>query len=130
MPIEELLRYADWAVSLSSPEMLLACAAGLKPVQIGRAFFGGKGFTHDFSGEDGFLSALCDGRIEPQLSLDEYRRFEDFLIRALVLHLVPAIARAKRRSPLVWPSRTMCRVRTRSGLAHGRKPPPGASRVR
>ncbi len=97
VPIEELLRYADWAVSLSSPEMLLACAAGLKPVQIGRAFFGGKGFTHDFSGEDGFLSALCDGRIEPQLSLDEYRRFEDFLIRALVLHLVPDRSRGRRK---------------------------------
>lgn len=62
---------------------------GLKPVQIGRAFFGGKGFTHDFADPDAVVDALAAGDLGGCLSLEEHRSFEDFLVRALVLHLVP-----------------------------------------
>jgi hypothetical protein len=88
-PVEVLFAHADLVVSLSSPLMIDACQAGFKPVQLGDAFFGGKGFTHDFGDAEAFLEALAAGRVFGALSLDEYRRFEDFLARALLLHLVP-----------------------------------------
>lgn len=88
-PIGGLFAYADYAVALCSQGLLEAAQAGLKPVQIGGAFFGGAGFTHDYADVDGFVSDLAAGRVEGRLRLAEYRAFEDFLVRALVFHLVP-----------------------------------------
>jgi hypothetical protein len=88
-PLGVLFSHADLIVSLSSPLIIDACQAGFKPVQLGRAFCGGKGFTHDFAGAEAFLDALAADRVDGALSLDEYRKFEDFLARALLLHLVP-----------------------------------------
>jgi hypothetical protein len=88
-PMGVLFSHADLVVSLSSPLIIDACQAGFKPVQLGRAFCGGKGFTHDFADADAFLDALAAHGLDGALSLDEYRMFEDFLARALLLHLVP-----------------------------------------
>jgi hypothetical protein len=87
-PINAAFGYADWIVGLCSQGMLEACQAGFKPLQAGRAFFGGRGFTHDFDNADQVADALVAGNLPRRLSLDEYRGFEDFLVRALVLHLV------------------------------------------
>ncbi len=83
------MSYAGWAVSLSSPALIWACRAGLKPAQIGRSFLGGKGFTHDLADAGSFVDALAAGRLEGRLSLAEHRAFEEFLMRALVIHLIP-----------------------------------------
>jgi hypothetical protein len=88
-PIGVLFCHADLVVTLSSPLLIEACQAGFKPVQLGRAFCGGKGFTHEFADAEAFLEALTGGDVDGLLTLDEYRRFEDFLARALLLHLVP-----------------------------------------
>ena len=88
-PVRVLLNDADWVVSLSSRDLIWACRAGLKPAQIGRSFLGGKGFTHDLADADAVVEALAAGHLEGRLSLAEYRAFEEFLMRALVLHLVP-----------------------------------------
>ncbi len=88
-PISGLFPHVEHAVGLCSQGLLEACQAGLKPVQLGHAFFGGQGFTHDYADPDAFVADLAAGRVAGALELDEYRLFEDFLVRALVLHLVP-----------------------------------------
>jgi hypothetical protein len=75
-------------VGLSSQGLVEAAAAGLKPIQIGMAFFGGHGFTHNRTLDDGLIGDLAEGRIEGRLTLAEYRALEDFMVRALLLHLV------------------------------------------
>ncbi|MGC2855129.1 hypothetical protein ACM64Y_06610 [Novispirillum sp. DQ9] len=85
--ITSLFPHVDHAVALCSQGLLEACQAGLKPAQIGRAFFGGKGFTHDFAAPAPYVAALAAG-LPGRLSVEEYRLFEDFLVRALLVHLV------------------------------------------
>lgn len=89
-PVRGVFAHADVVVGLCSQGLLEACQDGFRPAQIGRAFFGGQGFTADFDGVDRFLDALADGALAPRLDIAGYRAFEDFLVRALVLHLVPA----------------------------------------
>lgn len=91
-PLATLLPRASHVVSLCSQGLLEACEAGLKPCQIGSAFFGNKGFTSDFDGAGAFVDALACGAVRGTLDLAEYRLFEDFLVRALLLHLVPNAA--------------------------------------
>lgn len=85
--ITSLFPHVDHAVGLCSQGLLEACQAGLKPAQIGGAFFGGKGFTHDFADGAAYVRALAAG-LPGRLNIAEYRAFEDFLIRALLMHLV------------------------------------------
>jgi hypothetical protein len=87
--LEILLSQAKLVVSLSAPLTFAACRAGLKPVQFGRTVLAGRGFTHDFAGPDEFRDKLAAGPLDGVLSLGEYRRFEDFLARLVLLHLVP-----------------------------------------
>jgi hypothetical protein len=75
-------------IGLNSQGLIEAAQAGLKPIQLGTAFFGGHGFTHDRSLDDGLIDDIALGRLASRLSLDEYRALEDFLVRALVVHLV------------------------------------------
>jgi hypothetical protein len=88
-PLDILLPQAKLVVSGSAALTLAACRAGLKPVQLEPTALAGKGFTNDFADPDDFLDDLCAGRVDLGLSLDEYRGFEDFLARLMVLHLVP-----------------------------------------
>ncbi len=85
--IGALFPIVDHVVGLCSQGLLEACQAGLKPAQIGRAFFGGNGFTHDFADLAEAVAALAGGQ-SGRLTVAEYRLFEDFLVRALVVHLV------------------------------------------
>jgi hypothetical protein len=87
-PISALFGHADWVVGLCSQGLLEACQAGFKPLQAGGAFFGGRGFTHDFATADQVANTLIAQDLPARLTLDEYRQFEDFLVQALVLHLV------------------------------------------
>jgi hypothetical protein len=87
-PLAGLLPYVDHVIGLSSQGLIEAAQAGLKPIQLGAAFFGGHGFTHDRSLDDSLIDDIASGRLDGRLSLDAYRALEDFLIRALVIHLV------------------------------------------
>jgi hypothetical protein len=86
--VSALFPYVDWAVGLSSQALIEAAQAGLKPIQLGSAFFGEQGFTHDRVLDDGLIADLAEGHLDGRLTLTEYRALEDFLVRALVLHLV------------------------------------------
>ena len=89
-PISELLNISSWAVGLNSQSLLEAAFAGFKPVQFGDAFYGCKGFTHDYSLDKvtEFVEDAKSGRISGSLSLTDFMRYEDFLIRLLQKQLV------------------------------------------
>ncbi|WP_395022677.1 hypothetical protein [Dongia sp.] len=87
-PLSGLFPYVDHAIGLSSQGLIEAAQAGLKPIQLGDAFFGGHGFTHDRTLDDALIDDIAAGRLASRLSLAEYRALEDFLVRSLVLHLV------------------------------------------
>ena len=88
-PVTAIFPHVAHVVGLCSQGLLEACQAGLRPAQIGRAFFGGKGFTEDYDGPDDFLDDLAAGRRRGTLTMAEYRLFEEFLARALVMHCIP-----------------------------------------
>lgn len=90
--IDALFPFADWVTGLCSQGMLEACYAGLKPVQMGQAFFGGHGFTFDVEQPEELVELVRSDEQGGRLSLEEYRRFENFMAVALVVHLVPNAA--------------------------------------
>lgn len=86
-PIGRLLTYADQVVTICSQGGLEACQSGLKPAVLGRAFYDRLGFSSDFADADAFVDALVAGEVQGTLSLDEYRGFEDYMTKALLLDL-------------------------------------------
>jgi hypothetical protein len=89
-PIDKLFNISYAVVGLNSQSLIEAAFHGFKPIQFADAFFGQKGFTHDFSlGQVGeVITRLQQGSLAGTLTLDEYRRFEDFLVIALQRYLV------------------------------------------
>lgn len=87
-PVKGLFPQVDHVMGICSQGLIEAAQAGLKPVQIGHAFYGGKGFTHDLATGKAAVRALRDGLLPGRLSIEEYQLFEDFLVRALTIHLV------------------------------------------
>lgn len=92
-PIKALFGYADHVVGICSQGLLEASQAGLRPIQIGRAFFGGHGFTCDLDDAGAAVAGIADAPGSDLLGLDAYRGFESFLVRALVLDLVSNLPR-------------------------------------
>ena len=89
-PIDRLFSISSFVVGLNSQGLIEAAFHGLKPVQFGNAFFGGKGFTSDYSltSGDQFLEDINAGRISGTLDLDEFVLFEEFLRRLMQGQLV------------------------------------------
>lgn len=79
-PIHKLFSRSQWVMGLNSQGLFEAAFHGLKPCQFGDAFFGRKGFTHDFRADD--IGACIDYmRANPEagtLSLHEFYSFEVF----------------------------------------------------
>lgn len=75
------------ALTLNSQSAIEAAYHGLKPIQLGQAFYGGKGFTYDCQEVDEVMALLSDPSFDGLLSLPEYECLEQFLSRYLCLHL-------------------------------------------
>ena len=75
---------------LNSQSLIEAGFHGFKSIQFGDAFYGKKGFTHDFTlGQvSEVVNSLRQGNLAGTLTLNEYRLFEDFLVSALQRYLV------------------------------------------
>ncbi len=88
--ILKLFKQCDFAVGLNTQSLIEAAFEGLKPVQFGDAFYGGKGFTHDYdlTQVDAFVNDLKTGIVRGTLTLDEVDIFEHFLLKAFQGHLV------------------------------------------
>ncbi|MFT6895869.1 MAG: hypothetical protein ACJA13_000266 [Paraglaciecola sp.] len=83
-----IFNQVDYVVGLCSQGLLEACFEGFKPVQFGNAFYSGRSFTNDYALIDSFISAVNEMKINGTLGLDEYKRFEDFLVEALEKQLI------------------------------------------
>lgn len=89
-PIEKLFSNSEFVVGLNSQSLLEAAFSGLKPLQFGNAFFGGRGFTSDYPLKNikDCVADLISGKISGTLSLHEYKNFEEFSRRLLQGQLV------------------------------------------
>lgn len=89
-PIDKLFAMSHAIAGLNSQSLIEAAFHGFKPIQFGDAFYGKKGFTHDFTPAqvNEVVTRLEQGSLSGTLSLGEYRRFEDFLVTALQRFLV------------------------------------------
>ncbi|MCL1962191.1 MAG: hypothetical protein FWG56_10590 [Desulfovibrionaceae bacterium] len=95
-PIENLFKCSSWVAGINSQGLLEAAFHGLKPVQFGNAFFGEKGFTHDYELNDtkGFLEKIkiesrsISATKEGTMTLAEFDAFESFCTKLLQFQLV------------------------------------------
>lgn len=86
--LHELMKQSTHILTLCSQSALEAAFAGLKPVQFGNAFYGGRTFTYDFENISDFIHEYNAGELCPYLTLDEYDNFEMFLVRMLEKNLI------------------------------------------
>ena len=88
--IKQLFNQTKWVIGLNSQGLIEAAFEGFKPAQFGNAFYGSKGFTHDyhFGQIDEFIDDIKNDRIENTMSLSEFDNFERFLTVLLQKHTV------------------------------------------
>ena len=86
--IDSIFKQVDFVAGLCSQGILESAFSGFKPLQFGNAFYGGKGFTYDYTSIDDFISDYTRDEMVGNLSLDEYQEYEHFLVLALERELV------------------------------------------
>lgn len=87
--LELLVENSDIIFGICSQALIEASYYGKKTVQIGKAFFGNKGFTNDCDGVNDFIKQLKSGKLNnSKLNMEEYNMFYIFLIKILEKHLV------------------------------------------
>ncbi len=88
--IQTLFKQADYVVGLNSQGLLEAAFEGFKPIQFGKAFYGKKGFTSDYTCEQlgQFITDLKQGKINSTMTLSEFDQFELFITILLQKHTI------------------------------------------
>lgn len=86
--LQQLLEKSDYVSAFCSQALIEAAYMGKKCCQFGKAFFGNKGFTHDFTDEYELINALKDNKISGELTMDEYEEFMTFLTVFYQFHSV------------------------------------------
>jgi len=82
-----LFNLSKYIISICSQSLIEAGLSGKKTFQLGKAFFGEKGFTYDIDNVNDFIKYV-NSNTQSLLSLDEYNRLLDFLTVILQNHLV------------------------------------------
>ncbi|MDE1231498.1 capsule biosynthesis protein [Vibrio aestuarianus] len=83
--INLLLSKSQHAILLNSQSGLEAAFHGIKPIVIGKPFYGNYGFTNDCQSVDDVVAVL--NNTNGSLSLSEYDKFEEFITIYLEKHL-------------------------------------------
>ncbi|WP_145547398.1 capsular polysaccharide export protein, LipB/KpsS family [Yersinia intermedia] len=86
--LSDLINQSEHVITLCSQSAIEAAFLGIKPIQLGNAFYGRKGFTYDYNSIDDFLDDLNNHRLSRTLTLDEYKSLEIFLMKFLESELV------------------------------------------
>lgn len=86
--LSDLIKQSDHVVTLCSQSAIESAFLGIKPIQLGQAFYGEKGFTYDFDDIDSFICELNNSRLRRYLTISEYNNLELFLIKYLEKSLV------------------------------------------
>ncbi|MCI0564714.1 MAG: hypothetical protein MN733_40115 [Nitrososphaera sp.] len=85
----KLFDLSEYVITLNSQSAIEAAFySGLKPIVFGNPFYGGKGFTSDYTHLDDFLEDFSHQKIKKSLSIPEYQAFEEFLTKWLQCHLI------------------------------------------
>ncbi|CNK61327.1 Capsule polysaccharide biosynthesis protein [Yersinia mollaretii] len=86
--LSDLINQSEHIITLCSQSAIEAAFLGIKPIQLGNAFYGKKGFTYDYNHIDDFLDDLNKNKLSRVLTLDEYKNLEIFLMKFLESELV------------------------------------------
>ena len=86
--IVSLFEQTDFLITICSQAAIEGAFHGLKPILIGHAFYGKKGFTHDYENVEVLISHFSSGSLKGVLTLNEFDAFEVFLLKSLGSHLV------------------------------------------
>jgi len=84
--IYELFSKCNIIVGLCSQGLIEAAISGKKPYQLGKAFFGEKGFTYDYNSIEAFIKSIKHDFSNEYLSLEEYNNLWLFLTLLLQYH--------------------------------------------
>lgn len=84
--LKTLINQSNLIVTLCSQSAIEAAFEGKKVIQLGKSFYGKKGFTYDFDSIEEFISQI--NSLVGTLTLEEYKYFEEFLVKVFQLHLV------------------------------------------
>ncbi|MGD9685931.1 MAG: hypothetical protein AB7U43_03050 [Desulfobacter sp.] len=78
----DLFAEADYVVTINSQSGIEAAMHGFKPIQLGEAFWGRKGFSYDLDPCEGpkDLTSIISCQ-SGRLSFDEYRHFEEYITK-------------------------------------------------
>lgn len=89
--IKDLFSASDFVIGINSQALLEAAAFGFKSIQLGNAFFGSKGFTHDLNRSNALsaLDQIIFDKHNGRLSIDEYEDFLNFSAALFESHTVP-----------------------------------------
>lgn len=92
-----LIEQSQYLVSLSSQALIEAAFHGRKGIQLGRAFYGQKGFTYDLNSIGELLALLNSSDYQPRLNHKEIALFRQFLSIMLGFELVSSDLNGIRR---------------------------------
>lgn len=89
-PIKKLFNQSNYIIGLNSQGLIEAAFEGFKPIQFGKAFYGGKGFTHDYniSEIEQMVMDLKNNKLNSVLTLSEFDKLEEFLTVLLQKHAI------------------------------------------
>jgi len=86
--LSNLINQSEHIVTLCSQSAIEAAFLGVKPIQLGNAFYGEKGFTYDYTDIEDFIDDLSSGKLSRALTIKEYKNLEVFLMKFLEVELV------------------------------------------
>ncbi len=86
--ISDLFAEVDYVAVINSQLGIEAALQGFKPIQIGKAFYGGYNFTYDIDNVDALIN-IIQSNSSGRLSIDEYSSLREYLMHMLVDYLVP-----------------------------------------
>ncbi|MEZ2605018.1 capsular polysaccharide export protein, LipB/KpsS family [Kluyvera intermedia] len=86
--VAELCHRSNYIITLCSQGGIECAMNGKKTIQFGNAFYGRKGFTHDYVEIEDFMNDFHSGYIYPELTCDEQNNFYEFLDKLFSQHLV------------------------------------------
>ncbi|MBS0883904.1 capsular biosynthesis protein, partial [Pantoea sp. JGM49] len=86
--LHNLFKQSKTVITLCSQSAIEAAFFGIKPVQLGQAFYGKKGFSYDYNLIEDFINDYKSESFPSYLTIDEFDKLEEFLVKHLEKSLV------------------------------------------
>ena len=95
--LDDLIEFSEHIVGICSQSLLECAYLGRKVHQLGKSFFGNKGFTYDYNTINEFIEALSSPLPHNNLSLKEYNDYLLFITILFQKHTVSIFPSGERR---------------------------------